>query len=171
MSTRHRRGAPSSESGDTSSSEEDDVFATLKKKSRLSKPDAEDALNSSTLSVPTTCEATNLDKGSTTITGINHVKASITSSMKRHHGAISSSRKAKMDALLHELNAETNILSKQPRPSNQRVSGSFVQPGEEDITTNLFVGNLAPHLTEEQVYDVFVQFGEIKSNKSVQLTE
>lgn len=67
-----------------------------------------------------------------------------------------------MDALLQELNDEKKtIIAKQKRPSHQRVSGSFVQPGEEDITTNLFVGNLAPCLTEEQVYDVFGQFGEI----------
>jgi U2-associated protein SR140 len=163
MSIRHRKGAPPPESGDTSSSEEDEFFATLKKKSRMGKPDDEDAFNSTKVFMPTSCEATKLDSGAVTITKKDPVKASITSSMKRHHGAISSSRKAKMDALLQELNAETTMLSKHPRPSNQRVSGSFVQPGEENITTNLFVGNLAPHLTEEQVYDVFVQFGEITS--------
>jgi U2-associated protein SR140 len=38
--------------------------------------------------------------------------------------------------------------------------GSFVQPGEEHLTTNIFAGNLAPSITEEQMTDLFRQFGE-----------
>ena len=178
MSARHRRGAPPPENEYASSSEEEDAFATLKPiKPRINKFDNDRVPVSSASrpsNVPVTSEISEChEEVSDTMAAKNDpVKISVTSSMKRHHGAISSSRKAKMDALLQELNDEKKtITAKQKRPFNQRVSGSFVQPGEEDITTNLFVGNLAPCLTEEQVYDVFAQFGEIKnfSLLSVQL--
>lgn len=160
MSSRHRRGDPPPES--SSSSDEEDVFSSLKLKKRRVTGADDEVKHASAANVPTTSQVSESSEASNKPATNNlPVKAPVTSSMKRHHGAISSSRKAKMDALLQELNAEKINVNQKP-PSSQRVSGSFVQPGEENITTNLFVGNLAPHLTEEQVYDVFVQFGEIQ---------
>jgi hypothetical protein len=98
-----------------------------------------------------------------------------TSSTKRHHGEVSDARKAKMDAILLELESETtNRVSKSSdmsrhrhrsnnlieRPMQQRSGGSFVDPGDEHMTTNIFVGNLAPSITEEQMTELFRQFGE-----------
>jgi hypothetical protein len=87
-----------------------------------------------------------------------------TSSMKRHHVTLTDARKRKMDALLEELEHEKIRSSHQ---KNQPTKGSFVQPGEENSTTNLFVGNLAPSITEEQLTDLFSQFGEKKSQSSL----
>lgn len=42
--------------------------------------------------------------------------------------------------------------------------GSYVEPGQEHLTTNLFVGNLDPMTTEEELTDVFRQFGEDMSS-------
>ena len=80
--------------------------------------------------------------------------------MKRHHKELSDSRKAKMDALLQELEQE----KKKIKPGRDRAfvpvkKGSYVDPGDEHITTNIFVGNLAPTLTEEEVTALFRQFG------------
>lgn len=121
----------------------------------------------------------------------NHTVSKVTlSSAKRHHGAISDTRKAKMDALLLELQSEKSISdnpnqrrgSRDIRNDSQRKpstmmdgdslshngsvlvpdkKGSFVEPGEELETTNIFVGNLAPSITEEEMTDLFRQFGEI----------
>jgi RNA recognition motif-containing protein len=90
-----------------------------------------------------------------------------------------------MDALLQELEAEKN--SKRSSSNNSQFNqynnnndqrggqfvpekkGSFVEPGEEKLTSNLFVGNLAPSITEEDLSNLFSQFGEntqkIKCNK------
>ncbi len=38
--------------------------------------------------------------------------------------------------------------------------GSYVEPGMEHLTTNIFVGNLDPTTTEEELTDAFRQFGE-----------
>ncbi|OEU18643.1 hypothetical protein FRACYDRAFT_183475, partial [Fragilariopsis cylindrus CCMP1102] len=70
-----------------------------------------------------------------------------------------------MDALIEELEAEKNQI---PNKSNRFVpekKGSFVEPGQEYLTTNLFVGNLAPSLTEEDLSNLFSQFGELYSVK------
>lgn len=91
-----------------------------------------------------------------------------TSSTKRHHGAVSDARKAKMDAILLELEAETTstLASTNGKPyrrtqsQSSRTGGSFVDPGDEHCTTNIFVGNLAPNITEEQMTELFRQFGE-----------
>ena len=88
---------------------------------------------------------------------------STTSSMKRHHKEMSGSRKAKMDALLQELEHDKHRDSSTRHRDRQRgppmKKGSYVEPGQEHITTNLFVGNLATTLTEEEVTNVFRQFG------------
>ena len=109
-----------------------------------------------------------------------------TSSMKRHH-KLSHHRKQKMDAILQELKVETlpeaghhsrggggyrgREREREGRGERQSFSlsasqfepekkGSFVEPGEEHLTTNIFVGNLAPSITEEELTDLFRQFGE-----------
>lgn len=85
---------------------------------------------------------------------------STTSSMKRHHGIANDQRKAKMDALLVELQAEKMSNNNKGghcggvfRPDKR---GSFVEPGEETETTNIFVGNLAPSITEEELTNLYV---------------
>ena len=94
-----------------------------------------------------------------------------TSSTKRHHGAAAdSTRAAKMDALLLELEAEKERVAHRPdarraggrteQQQHSRNRGSHVDEGDELITTNIFVGNLAPSITEEQMTDLFRQFGE-----------
>ena len=46
------------------------------------------------------------------------------------------------------------------RPPPQKM-GSYVEPGQEHLTTNIFVGNLDPTTTEEELTDKFREFGEI----------
>lgn len=72
---------------------------------------------------------------------------SLTSSMKRHHKT-NDSRKAKMDALLQELSAEQKSTPKERQKFVPEKKGSYVDPAEEHLTTNIFVGNLAPSITE-----------------------
>ena len=105
------------------------------------------------------------------------------SSTKRHHH-VNAARQAKMDSLLQELQT-----AKPSDPSTSRVGGddyygttiesesyygrvdryaptkkgSYVEPGMEHLTTNLFVGNLDPLTTEEELTDAFRQFGELYS--------
>lgn len=77
---------------------------------------------------------------------------------------MSGSRKAKMDALLQELEQDKKLPAAKDRSQQLYVphkKGSFVEPGQEHFTTNIFVGNLARHLTEEEVTNVFRQFGRI----------
>lgn len=108
-----------------------------------------------------------------------HIHTPSTNTVKRHHGT-SSARQAKMDALLLELennknqsneaghygpsgnggadgNGAGSSSSSRPPPDKR---GSFVEEGEEHLTTNIFVGNLAPSVTEEALTDLFRQFGE-----------
>ena len=66
-----------------------------------------------------------------------------------------------MDALLQELE---QVDAKPPPTRVPHKKGSFVEPGQEHTTTNLFVGNLAPTLTEEEVTDLFRQFGRLAFN-------
>ncbi|KAL7543998.1 hypothetical protein ACHAXR_013427 [Thalassiosira sp. AJA248-18] len=105
-----------------------------------------------------------------------------TSSNKRHHH-VNAARQAKMDALLQELQT-----AKPSEPSTDRgedygnslygdndfyghgnfaphKKGSYVEPGMEHLTTNLFVGNLDPMTTEEELTDAFRQFGDLYSVK------
>ena len=84
--------------------------------------------------------------------------SSETSSNKRHHHQ-SSQRAAKMDALLQELQ-ETPIVEASATSANiPEKTGSYCFPGEEHSTTNIFVGNLSPLTTEEQLTSIFKQFG------------
>jgi U2-associated protein SR140 len=91
--------------------------------------------------------------------------AVVTSSMKRHHKP-SDVRKAKMEALLLELEEEKGRQKKRdPWHFVPEKKGSFVGPGEEKLTSNLFVGNLAPSITEEDLSNLFSQFGDLYSLK------
>lgn len=65
-----------------------------------------------------------------------------------------------MDALIQELEAEKDQIPKKSNRFIPEKKGSFVDPGEEHLTTNLFVGNLAPSITEEDLNSLFSQFGE-----------
>ena len=76
-------------------------------------------------------------------------------------------RKAKMDSLIMELEAEKQKVKPESRRFVPDKRGSFCEPGEEHLTTNIFVGNLAPTITEEELGDLFRQFGEIDSMRGV----
>jgi len=100
--------------------------------------------------------------------------SNLSNTRKRHYNTTNAGRKSKMDALLQELQTERvekekvrkkrsssdNYQHQHHQQQQQRQSyGSFVQPEHEDITTNLFVGNLAPTIAEEELSTVFGQFG------------
>lgn len=163
---RHRNGPPPDQS---SSSEEDDVFSALSRKRKGSSAASISGMSFSKK------QATSVVLGEDKVEGPlfevtqpfnKGTVAAGTSSTKRHHGVVSDARKAKMDAVLLELEAEKNraTVSERPRgnaaPDRNQTRGSFVDPGDEYQTTNIFVGNLAPTITEEQVTDLFRQFGE-----------
>mmetsp|Transcript_8563 Transcript_8563/g.16155 ORF Transcript_8563/g.16155 Transcript_8563/m.16155 type:complete len:629 (-) Transcript_8563:156-2042(-) len=159
--TRHRRSAPCE--NDDSSSSDDDAFSALsrkKKKGIINTPSAKSPI---------------LPFGSTTIAAVAVADDSTaksanadTSSNKRHHHQ-STQRKSKMDALLQELQ-ETPISGQvsshnKPTKAPPEKTGSYCLPGEETSTTNIFVGNLSPLTTEEQLSDIFRQFGDLYSVK------
>lgn len=139
-----------------SSSDEEDAFLALSCKSKRAK----------TASVPSSNQDHDPSKNDETdTTGTNNnakamalLPVSITSSTKRHHGIMTDKRKEKMDSLLEELEAEKRRATTEPQDDPRK--GSFVDPREEHITTNIFVGNLAPTITEEDFAGVFRQFGE-----------
>lgn len=147
-----RRGAPLP--SDDSSSDEEDAFSALSRKGRKghkiltndgNKPKAPDGFIAE-------------DKDDQNTEG--KVKSDGSSSTKRHHH-ISSARQAKMNALLQELQSEKSpSATGSGRTWEPDKKGSFVRPGEEHLTTNVFVGNLAPSVTEEELTEAFRQFGE-----------
>lgn len=123
---RHRRGAVQEES----SSDEEDGFAKLSKKGKKDKKGrARSASKDDILSKKVTSPT---------------LPASTTSSMKRHHVGGNDARKAKMDALLMELEAEKSmnpiVTTDRGRGFVPDKKGSFVDPGDEHLTTNIFVG-------------------------------
>jgi U2-associated protein SR140 len=83
-----------------------------------------------------------------------------------------------MDAILLELERDKGRVQHPSEPSasrggsqnTARKKGSFVDDGDEHITTNIFVGNLAPSITEEQMTELFRQFGENDTMISVMMT-
>lgn len=180
-----RQSLPLSES----SSDEEDAFAAMSK--RRSKKDSTKQPTKTSLSQQEQKKQDENKNEKTTAKTIV-LPASTTSSMKRHHLTTNESRKAKMDALLLELEAEKQFHSNHPN-SNRNSNGgsnnsgfddhqnnkkggfvpdkkgSFVDPGEEHLTTNIFVANLAPSITEEQLTDLFRQFGEKRKNVFVLL--
>jgi hypothetical protein len=128
-----RRGQPAEES----SSDEEDAFAALSQNAKYAKVDGPgESMTAPSNDAP--------PEGS----GLKMILPKpITSSMKRHH-KMNDDRKAKMDALLQELEAEKHKVSKDPYRFVPEKKGSFVDAAEEHVTTNIFVGNLAPSITE-----------------------
>jgi len=82
--------------------------------------------------------------------------------------SVSSSRKEKMDALLHDIQ-NTKKDSFHNANENYFLSGgngSFCANAEEEqLTTNVYVGNLPPSVTEEELSELFVPFGNLYSVK------
>lgn len=153
---RRRGGAPSQEQ--ESSSDDEDVFSALSLRTTRQQAPADAKQKDETLM---SSPVSNTVETGTSTTAKHKASLPIiskTSSMKRHHGS-SDSRKAKMEAVLQQLEVDT-ACSSNKRPFVPEKMGSFVQPGEEHLTTNIFVGNLAPSITEEQMTDLFRQFGE-----------
>ena len=135
---RQRQGAPSEEE---SSSDEEDAFSKLSKKNKKGgKKTAPLQGKHGGADIITTKNAEN----ETTATLPAQAPRSITSSMKRHHVPSNDSRKVKMDALLRELEVEKARrpvdLQQDRRGFVPEKKGSFVDPSEEHLTTNLFVG-------------------------------
>jgi hypothetical protein len=160
---RHRSGAPQQEE---SSSDEEDAFAKMpsrKNKKAKIKEEPNDEPFATTVSSK---EATTAGASTAATTmppsqpAIPALSATVTSSMKRHHSVLSDTRKAKMDALLMELEEAKQKARRTTYPRSREVKGSFVESGEEHVTTNLFVGNLPSTMTEERLTDLFQQFGE-----------
>jgi hypothetical protein len=173
MMKRHRSGA--AQVADSSSDDDEDAFAALAKKSSVKRTKgAENPAVASggtassmspphgaairfTIPAPKASVADSLaDSRPESDRAFNQLQlpASTTSSMKRHHLALSTSRKAKMDSMLEELsstmdNKKTQSASSAAFAPNKK--GSYVEAGEEQSTTNIFVGNLPTHITELQL--------------------
>jgi len=120
-----------------------------------------------------------------------NAKAEVVAAPARRHHHINAARQAKMDALLNELSSTKptdpgrsgvgggddyyGCLHDHERDRNgggndfdhftPQKKGSYVEPGMEHLTTNIFVGNLDPTTTEEELTDAFRQFGDLYSVK------
>jgi RNA recognition motif-containing protein len=156
-----RRGNEPQEDDSSSSEGGDDAFAVLSRKSAKRPRNDSDTfspadINDTSGNLKTKGKPPKQQK----------LPISLTSSMKRHHKP-SDTRKAKMDALLQELEAEKERNPTQSKRFAPEKQGSYVELGEEHLTTNIFVGNLAPGITEEQLSDLFLQFGEIRFGRAL----
>ena len=154
-----RRGRPEHEE-EESSSDEEDAFSALSRRGNNKRQKPNNSGNNDRTITPATTQNGSGGKEDSSKKQQQQqqpkqvLPISLTSSMKRHHKP-NEVRKAKMDALLQELEAEKN--SKAPTRKEQQQhyhrfvpdkKGSFVDPSEEHLTTNIFVGNLAPSITE-----------------------
>jgi len=180
MIRRHRPSA----NAESSSSDDEDAFSSLVKCNQIDNPQPKILIPDSQLTQVTRQITTSTDF-SEKVSKTSEVKCvgnivqaenlpivtKATSSHKRHHH-MSTERTAKLDALLQELQADATHIQKTPaRPSSPEdfydgfvpnKKGSFVTGSEEaSTTTNIFVGNLDPSVTEEMLTDLFRQFGEI----------
>lgn len=165
-----RRGQGPEE--EESSSDEEDAFSALSEKvnnkkakgssntaiTNVTNNNSKDKNVNSESSVPKKTSGVSCNAPSSNSQS-SRLPMSKTSSMKRHHKP-SETRKANMDALIQELEAEKNLKPNKLDRFVPEKKGSFVEPGEEHLTTNLFVGNLAPSITEEDLSNLFSQFGE-----------
>mmetsp|Transcript_40257 Transcript_40257/g.85733 ORF Transcript_40257/g.85733 Transcript_40257/m.85733 type:complete len:193 (-) Transcript_40257:2047-2625(-) len=178
-----RRGRPLKGFGDGSSSSDsdDDAFASISKKKKPRTDSLGGGRDKARPPPIANGDASNASKrGDASSTSANPpATAAETSSNKRHHH-VSAARQAKMDALLQELQTtKPTDPSTAPRGEVDYGSiqdgdnfygrggdfaphkkGSYVEPGMEHLTTNLFVGNLDPMTTEEELTDAFRQFGK-----------
>jgi hypothetical protein len=158
---RHRSGAPQQEE---SSSDEEDAFEKMPSRKNKKVKIKEEPFEAPQSATGSSKEATAAGASTTTMPpsqpAIPALSATVTSSMKRHHIVLSDTRKAKMDALLMELEETKQKAHRTPYPRSREVKGSFVESGEEHVTTNIFVGNLPSTMTEERLTDLFQQFGE-----------
>ena len=183
---RHRASSQPDNNNGEESSDDDDAFTALSRKRRGDAKTKDLTSKNSTAGDRTESDAPTTGKTDMPIDSKplrqQPVVVAQTSSTKRHHGEASDARKAKLDAILLELEADTSKISSDTAPHKRhrrnnnnisnhhrnvidsehhsRIGGSFVDPGDELITTNIFVGNLAPSITEEQMTELFRQFGE-----------
>ena len=182
---RHRASSKPDNKKDDESSDEEDAFTALSRKRKGSAKSKDTELKKSTTVDPQeSADGTTKDDAQieNKLFRQQPVVVAQTSSTKRHHGEVSDARIAKLDAILLELEADTSKMSSDATAHNRnrrnnsssitrhrnindteqnhRTGGSFVDPGDELITTNIFVGNLAPNITEEQMTELFRQFGE-----------
>jgi len=162
---RHHRGhIEQLEEGDSSS--EEDAFSALSRKKR--KPNKVGSNNNDKLKHGDsqqdhlqTEQKESIDAKDDKVPVSNNTNTS--SNMRHHH--VSSDRAAKMNTLLEELEQSSKNVSNNniSLDQNKRIipdkMGSFVTEEDEPFTTNLFVGNLSPLTTEEQLTDLFRQFG------------
>jgi U2-associated protein SR140 len=185
---RHRGGAPPPEDDDSSSSSsDDDAFAALSSNSKgTKKKGAVVAKKKEMAHQVTPIESSTFIPTATSTATATATETKNALTKLRHHGT-SDARKAKLDALLQELQE-----TKQQDPASYygpggggcrgtssgsdsgggahthsrplEKMGSYVEPGEEHLTTNVFVGNLHPSVTEEELTDLFRQFGETLLN-------
>jgi len=160
---RHRSGAPRGAESSDDEGEEDAFLAMSRKRKKAKTGNRPDGTDNNPKQAASEGDEGKAAKNQSEVEEGEKKKlpVAVTSSNKRHHGVTSGSRKAKMDALLNELKAETPVISlaasKQSYVPDKK--GSFVEPGEEHLTTNVFVGNLAPSITEEEMTDLFRTFG------------
>lgn len=163
----------------SSSDDENDGFTAISKKSSLKRPRISDIGGG----INPTDFIGGGDDDTNDVTKANaptNPTSAETSSNKRHHH-LNTARQAKMDALLQELqSAKPSESTSGSAPGGDDHSsvldganyyhghhaapmklGSYVEPGQEHLTTNIFVGNLDPMSTEEELTDAFRQFGEV----------
>ena len=165
---RHRTGAPLAEEDPGSSSDDEDAFSAFSSRKRKKQKQATESANATKSGAEIRLSDTKLAAAAEASKPMpdSILPVSNTSSTKRHHGAASDTRQARMDAILQELEAEKDLVQTELSSSrgggsrSGRKKGSFVDDGDEHITTNVFVGNLAPSITEEQMTELFRQFGE-----------
>ena len=185
---RHHRGMVQEVEDDYSSEEEDAFSALSRKKQRKSIKATTSGVGKETKSKVKDVQTTNnVNTNSSGISkqeisgdhliissNTNDISnsANNTSSNKRHHHQ-SSARAAKMDTFLKELEQTSKTAAASTKNSTSSGSsirhfdnrtppdkmGSYVSIEEEPFTTNIFVGNLSPLTTEEQLTEIFRQFG------------
>ena len=171
-----RRPLKGFDNDSSSSEEENDAFATLGNKGK--KRTLASALSNDDTDKISRQESNAGNNGSTNNDESSALPAVDTSSNKRHHH-LSAARKSKMDAMLFELQTSQQQPITDHHDNNTvdygRIDdeaaysysygrpnklGSYVEPGQEHLTTNIFVGNLDPCTTEEELTDVFREYGE-----------
>lgn len=177
---RHRTGQYTSLSS-SSSEDEEDVFnkTKMKRQANTISRNTSGTTNCTSKMLPekedfvrmtNTCqnEKSNANYHSVIATGTSHIK--------RHHyqNHPNSSRAAKMEAMIHQLEMDSqdvqrgNMSSSHHRDTVSKSSsqGSYcINVYEEQITTNIFVGNLSPLITEEDLHQIFSQYGTLYSVK------